>query len=69
MIPGDYIYVDAAGGVVIPGDRIRDVLDGAREVDREDAAALASIHEQQRAFPSSATTPQLRAVPTTGTPA
>ena len=43
--PGDYIYMDAAGGVVIPANRLQDVLDEARAVDDEDSATLAVIRD------------------------
>jgi regulator of RNase E activity RraA len=46
VTPGDYIYVDATGGVVIPAASLLAVLDTAREVDGEDAAAQAAIRQE-----------------------
>jgi regulator of RNase E activity RraA len=43
VFPGDYIYMDASGGVVIPHDRLRQVLHMARTVNSEDAESLAAI--------------------------
>jgi regulator of RNase E activity RraA len=43
VMPGDYIFADASGAVVIPESQIRDVLEGAVAVTAEDAAAIESI--------------------------
>lgn len=47
VLPGDYIYADAAGAVVIPHDSIDRVLAEARKVDAEDAAALEQIRSER----------------------
>lgn len=43
VVPGDYVYADSAGGVIIPQASIDDVLAEARNVDAEDAGALEQI--------------------------
>lgn len=40
VLPGDWIFADGAGAVIIPDDVLEDVLDGAREIERRDAAAV-----------------------------
>ncbi|WP_405669796.1 MULTISPECIES: RraA family protein [unclassified Streptomyces] len=41
--PGDYVYMDRAGGVVIPSASLHRVLDIAEEVTAEEAAAAKNI--------------------------
>jgi regulator of RNase E activity RraA len=43
IVPGDYIYADAAGVVVIPAIHLDRALDLAREIDAQDQAFLESI--------------------------
>lgn len=43
IIPGDYIYADTAGAVVIPAGSIDDVLAEAHRVDEEDARSVDRI--------------------------
>ena len=43
IMPGDYIYADAAGAVVIPAIQLDRALDLAREIDAQDQAFLESI--------------------------
>lgn len=43
VMPGNYIYADSAGAVVIPESQVRDVLEGALAVTAEDSAAVESI--------------------------
>lgn len=43
IAPGDYIYADASGAVVVPAGDLDKVLDSAREIEAEDAAARARI--------------------------
>ena len=43
VMPGNYIFADSSGAVVIPEPQIRDVLEGALAVTAEDAAAIESI--------------------------
>lgn len=43
IVPGDYIYADAAGAVVIPAIHLDRALDLAREIDAQDQAFLESI--------------------------
>jgi regulator of RNase E activity RraA len=43
IVPGDYIYADAAGVVVIPATHLDRALDLAREIDALDQAFLESI--------------------------
>lgn len=54
ILPGDWIYADNAGAVVIPVDSLDDVLERARDIEGNDAAAVARTRvemkrrEQQR---------------------
>lgn len=41
--PGDFVYVDEAGGVVIPAASVTTVLEVAQEVRKDDAAVLETI--------------------------
>lgn len=41
VLPGDWIFADNAGAVIIPDGDLEDVLDGAREIERRDADAVA----------------------------
>lgn len=43
VMPGNYIFADSAGAVVIPESQIREVLEGAVAVTAEDAAAIETI--------------------------
>jgi regulator of RNase E activity RraA len=40
VLPGDWIFADAAGAVVIPAEAIGDVLSDARLIEEKDAAAV-----------------------------
>ena len=42
VLPGDWIFADAAGAVVIPAGDIAAVLDAARAIEERDAAAVAA---------------------------
>jgi regulator of RNase E activity RraA len=37
MMPGNYVFADSSGAVVIPDGQVDDVIDGARSVEAEDA--------------------------------
>ena len=52
IMPGSYIYADSAGAVVIPDAQIREVLEGAVAVTREDASAIDSIKVEDPATAS-----------------
>jgi regulator of RNase E activity RraA len=43
VVPGDYIYADASGAVVIPRTSLARVLDEARKVEAEDARSIKEI--------------------------
>lgn len=45
--PGDYVYADTSGGVVIPAASIDEVLAEAHEVDADDAAFVARIRSER----------------------
>jgi regulator of RNase E activity RraA len=47
VTPGDLVYADAAGAVVIPADSLTRVLDEADAVEREDAEAAAQIQHER----------------------
>lgn len=46
IVPGDYIYADAAAVVVIPENRIKDVLEEAAKIEKEDAQFIKKIKEE-----------------------
>lgn len=52
VMPGNYIFADSAGAVVIPEPQIREVLEGAVAVSAEDAAAIESIKVEDPAIAS-----------------
>lgn len=47
VVPGDYVYVDAAGGVVIPAGSLEAVLGEAESVVADDARDRAAIRSGQ----------------------
>lgn len=49
VTPGDLVYADAAGAVVIPADSLSRVLDEAEAVEREDAEAALQIQDERGA--------------------
>ncbi len=44
--PGDYVFADSSGAVVIPGGQIDDVVAGARAVEGEDARSREQIEHE-----------------------
>lgn len=46
IVPGDYLYADNAGAVVIPAESIRYVIREAHAIQAEDAAARTAIKEE-----------------------
>jgi regulator of RNase E activity RraA len=48
VMPGDYVYVDASGGVVIPAADVASVIVEARQIEAEDAAFVAHIRAERR---------------------
>jgi 4-hydroxy-4-methyl-2-oxoglutarate aldolase len=49
VCPGDWIYADRAGAVVIPADDLRPVLEAARAIEESDARAVTRMREEDRA--------------------
>lgn len=49
--PGDYVYANDAGAVVLPADQITQVLEGALAVTREDAEYLEVVRDEQPSGP------------------
>jgi regulator of RNase E activity RraA len=47
VMPGDYVYVDASGGVVIPAADVASVLVDARQIEAEDAAFAERIRGER----------------------
>jgi regulator of RNase E activity RraA len=47
VTPGDYVFADAAGAVVIPAASLDRVLEEARAVAAEDSEAAARIREER----------------------
>jgi regulator of RNase E activity RraA len=43
VIPGDYVFVDRSGGVVIPAGSLQQVFDMAHQVASEDEKSLREI--------------------------
>jgi regulator of RNase E activity RraA len=48
VAPGDYVYADATGGVVIPRASLEQVIEEALRVEAEDASAVDEIAAAQR---------------------
>ncbi|QRP50962.1 RraA family protein [Amycolatopsis sp. FDAARGOS 1241] len=48
IVPEDYVFADRAGAVVIPGGSVNEAIAIAREIEREENAALVSIREEDR---------------------
>ena len=51
VLPGDWIFADHAGAVIIPDEDLEAVLDGAREIERRDADAVARARASSRPAP------------------
>jgi regulator of RNase E activity RraA len=47
VVPGDYVYADASGAVVIPRASLKRVIDKALSVEAEDARSLEQIANEQ----------------------
>ncbi len=47
VMPGQYVFADSSGAVVIPDGQIDDVLAGARAVNDEDAGSLDEISRER----------------------
>jgi 4-hydroxy-4-methyl-2-oxoglutarate aldolase len=47
IVPGDYLYVDSSGGVVIPSAHLDSVVAGARAAEEEDARARDRIRTER----------------------
>jgi regulator of RNase E activity RraA len=48
VVPGDYVYADASGAVVIPRASLHRVIDEALSIEAEDARSLEGIATEQR---------------------
>lgn len=46
LVPGDYVYADHSGVVVIPAGHLEQVLRSAAEIDAEDKAILSAIRQE-----------------------
>lgn len=46
VVPGDYVYADASGAVVIPARSLGRVVDEAHRIEAEDARAVAQIQRE-----------------------
>jgi len=51
VFPGDYVHADSSGAVVIPRSQVREVLEGAVGVAREEARHLKDIESEDPASP------------------
>ena len=49
VIPGDWVYADASGAVVVPGDDLRPVLEEAARIEERDAAEVARMRAEDLA--------------------
>jgi regulator of RNase E activity RraA len=47
IVPGDYVFADSSGAVIIPADQVDDVLAEAARVGAEDAKWIETIREQE----------------------
>ena len=45
VFPGDWIYADASGAVVIPADDLREILEQAARIEEKDAAEVQRLRE------------------------
>lgn len=52
IMPGSYVYADSSGAVVIPGDQVDEVLEGAHAIPREDAHWMEEIRREQQGGPA-----------------
>jgi regulator of RNase E activity RraA len=52
VVPGQYVYADAAGAVVFPEGEVDQVLDEARKIAAEDKAFRARIAGETISRPS-----------------
>jgi 4-hydroxy-4-methyl-2-oxoglutarate aldolase len=57
VFPGDWIYADAAGAVVMPVADVRAVLEEAVRTDERDAATVARVRDEDRARLAARTSP------------
>jgi 4-hydroxy-4-methyl-2-oxoglutarate aldolase len=48
VFPGQYVFADSSGAVVIPDEQIDEVIDGARAVEAEDARYREEIERERR---------------------
>jgi 4-hydroxy-4-methyl-2-oxoglutarate aldolase len=48
VVPGQYVFADASGAVVIPDAQIDEVIEGARKVEAEDASFRREISTERR---------------------
>lgn len=46
VMPGDYVFADGSGAVVIPAGQVDDVIEGAHSVEAEDARYRKEIEEE-----------------------
>jgi 4-hydroxy-4-methyl-2-oxoglutarate aldolase len=47
VLPGQYVFADQSGAVVIPDAQLDEVISGARDVEGEDARSLQEIREER----------------------
>jgi 4-hydroxy-4-methyl-2-oxoglutarate aldolase len=48
VVPGQYVFADSSGAVVIPAQQIDEVIEGARAVEAEDASSREEIERERR---------------------
>jgi 4-hydroxy-4-methyl-2-oxoglutarate aldolase len=48
VVPGQYVFADSSGAVVIPAQQIDEVIEGARAVEAEDARSREQIERERR---------------------
>jgi 4-hydroxy-4-methyl-2-oxoglutarate aldolase len=48
VVPGQYVFADSSGAVVIPAQQIDAVIEGARAVEAEDARSREEIERERR---------------------
>lgn len=49
--PGDYVYADSSGAVIIPASQVREVLEGAVRVSEEERGYLEGIASEDPTGP------------------
>jgi 4-hydroxy-4-methyl-2-oxoglutarate aldolase len=47
VMPGQFVFADSSGAVIIPGGQLEDVITGARAVEAEDERYRSGIRQER----------------------